>query len=58
MMDAVSTSETSVNFYDGTRFNILEGCHLRENLKSHRARLCLYGTAAANGPIFQPLADE
>jgi hypothetical protein len=39
MMEAVSTSETSVNFYETTRRNIPEGCHLhtrrRENLKSH-----------------------
>jgi hypothetical protein len=39
MMEAVRTSETSVNFYETTRRNIPEGCHLhtrrRENLKSH-----------------------
>jgi hypothetical protein len=39
MMEAVSTSETSVNFHKTTRCNIPEGCHLhnrrRENLKSH-----------------------
>jgi hypothetical protein len=40
MMEAVSTSETSVNFYETTRRNIPENCHLharrrRENLKSH-----------------------
>jgi hypothetical protein len=37
-MEAVRTSETSVNFYETTRRNIQEGCHLhtrrRENLKS------------------------
>jgi hypothetical protein len=39
MMEAVSTSETSVNFYETTRRNISEDSHLftrrRENLKSH-----------------------
>jgi hypothetical protein len=39
MMEAVSTSETSVNFYQATRRNIEEDIHLhtrrRENLKSH-----------------------
>jgi hypothetical protein len=41
MMEAVSTSETSVNFYVTTRRNIPEDNHLhtrrRENLKSHQA---------------------
>jgi hypothetical protein len=40
MMEAVSTSETSVNFYETTRRNIPEDSHLhirrRENLKYHR----------------------
>jgi hypothetical protein len=39
MMEAVSTSETSVNFYVTTRRNTPEGCYLhtrrRESLKSH-----------------------
>jgi hypothetical protein len=39
MMEAVSTSETSVNFYQTTRSNITEDTHLhtrrQENLKSH-----------------------
>jgi hypothetical protein len=39
MMEAVSTSETSVNFYQTTRRNILQDSHIRtrrrENLKSH-----------------------
>jgi hypothetical protein len=39
MMEVVSTSETSVNFYDTTRRNIPEDSRLhtrrRENLKSH-----------------------
>jgi hypothetical protein len=39
MMDAASTSETSVNFYQTTWRNNLEDSHLhtrrRENLKSH-----------------------
>jgi hypothetical protein len=38
-MEAASTSETSVNFYQTTRRNIPEDIHLRtsrrENLKSH-----------------------
>jgi hypothetical protein len=39
MMEMVSTSETSVNFYQTTRRNIPEGSHIhtrrRENLKFH-----------------------
>jgi hypothetical protein len=39
MMAAVRTSETSVCFFETTRYNILECCHLhtrrRENLKWH-----------------------
>jgi hypothetical protein len=39
MMEAASTSETSVNFYRATRRNNPEDSHLhtrrRENLKSH-----------------------
>jgi hypothetical protein len=39
MMEAVHTSETSVNLYQTTRRKISEGCHLHtrhlENLKSH-----------------------
>jgi hypothetical protein len=39
MMEAVSSSETSVNIYQTTRHNIPEDSHLhirrRENLKSH-----------------------
>jgi hypothetical protein len=29
MMDAVSTSETSINFHETTWSNIPEGCHLQ-----------------------------
>jgi hypothetical protein len=43
MMEAASTSETSVNFYQTTRRNIPEDSHLqnrrRENLKSHLEEL-------------------
>jgi hypothetical protein len=39
MMEAVSTSEMSVNFYQTTRRSVPEGCHLythrRDNVKSH-----------------------
>jgi hypothetical protein len=42
MMEAVSASETSVNFYQTTRRNNPEDSHLhtrrRENLKSHCGR--------------------
>jgi hypothetical protein len=42
MMEAESTSETSVNFYKTTRRNNPEDNHLhtrrRENLKSHNSR--------------------
>jgi hypothetical protein len=34
MMEAVRTSETSVNFYETTWCNILEGCHLHSLLRS------------------------
>jgi hypothetical protein len=41
--EAVSTSETSVNFYQTTRCNIPEDRHLhtrcRENLKSHHVQI-------------------
>jgi hypothetical protein len=36
MIDAVRTSETSVNFYETTWRNIPDGCHL-ENLKSYES---------------------
>jgi hypothetical protein len=40
MMEAASTSETSVNFYQTTRHSNSEDSHLhtrrRENLKSHK----------------------
>jgi hypothetical protein len=43
MMETVSTSETSVNFYQTTRRNIPEESHLyircRENLKTHLVNL-------------------
>jgi hypothetical protein len=29
-VEAVSTSETSVNFYETTRRNILEDCHVKQ----------------------------
>jgi hypothetical protein len=37
MIKAISTSETSINFYETARRNVREGCHTRrrENLKSH-----------------------
>jgi hypothetical protein len=45
MMEAVSTSETSVNFYQTTWRNISEDSHhynlLRENLKSHHGEKLL-----------------
>jgi hypothetical protein len=45
MMEAVSTSETSVNFYQTTRCNNPEDSDLlarrRENLKSHRVHFHL-----------------
>jgi hypothetical protein len=31
MVEAVRTSETSVNFYETTRRNIAEGCHLHHH---------------------------
>jgi hypothetical protein len=51
-MEAVSTSETSVNFYETTRRNIPEDSHLytrrRENLKSRRV---YNNTAEFNIPL-------
>jgi hypothetical protein len=47
MMEAASTSETAVNFYQATRRNNLEDIHLhtrrRENLKYHFMCLLLVG---------------
>lgn len=41
IMEVISTSETSVRFYETTRCNILDGCHVpsrrRENLKTHNS---------------------
>jgi hypothetical protein len=39
MMEAVSTSETFVNFYETTRRNVLEGNHTRrrEKVTPHNA---------------------
>jgi hypothetical protein len=53
MMEAVSTSETSISFYQTTRHNIPEDTYLhtrsRDNLKSHSQNDILsflsYGTA-------------
>jgi hypothetical protein len=46
MMEAVRTSESSVNFYETTRRHVPEGYHLyachRENLKSHNFHCCLF----------------
>jgi hypothetical protein len=45
VMEAVSTSETSVNFYQTTLHNILEDIHLhsrRENPKSHLVSLTVF----------------
>jgi hypothetical protein len=46
MMEAASTSETSVNFYETTRRNNPEDSHLHtrccENLKSHSQHLLKY----------------
>jgi hypothetical protein len=43
VMEAASTSENSVNFYQTTRHNIPEDCHLhtrrRENLKYHQVKI-------------------
>jgi hypothetical protein len=50
MMEAVSTSETSVNIYKTKRQNAPEYIHLhtrcRENLKSHFPNLRLFWLAA------------
>jgi hypothetical protein len=47
MMEAASTSETSVNFYQITRHNNPEDSHLhtrrRENLKSHKVLRRIFG---------------
>jgi hypothetical protein len=46
MMEAASTSETSVNFYQTTRYNIPEDSRLHtrrcKNLKSHQVQVMLY----------------
>jgi hypothetical protein len=47
MMEAASTSETSVNIYQTTQRNIPEGSHIhthrRENLQSHLEKSCPFG---------------
>jgi hypothetical protein len=54
MMDEVSTSETSVNFYQTTQSYNPEDSHLhirrRENLKSHLLHVMVYSS-------FFPLRD-
>jgi hypothetical protein len=59
MIEAVSTSETSVNFYETSRSSILEGCHLhtrsRENFKSHRFKVFENKLPRR---IFEPKTDE
>jgi hypothetical protein len=48
MMEAASTSETSVNFYQSKRHNIPQDSHLharrRENLKSYKGSHSLYSS--------------
>lgn len=42
VMEAVRTAKTSVDFYQATRRNIQEGCHLiscREDMKCHLMKL-------------------
>jgi hypothetical protein len=52
MMEAASTSETSVNFYETTRRNIPEDSHLhtrrRKNLKSLMKRLVCFEQMCSN----------
>jgi hypothetical protein len=51
MMEAATTSETSVNFYQTTRRNNTEDCHLhtrrRENLKSRMETVCSSETSVS-----------
>jgi hypothetical protein len=70
MMEAVRTSETSVNFYQTTRRDVPEGCHLhthrRENLKSqnawrsswHSVQLGLYWTERTKNKIAKQLLEQ
>jgi hypothetical protein len=55
MMEAVSTSETSVNFYETTRRNSLEDSHhhthRREKLKSNQAIVTFSRKALLRGVI-------
>jgi hypothetical protein len=59
MMDATSTSETSVNYYQTTRRNNPEDSHLltrrRENLKCHRDNVCFLEDRS---PICKHYLDE
>jgi hypothetical protein len=52
LMEAVSSSGKSLNFYKTTRHNIPEGSHFRtchcENLKSHQILKCLLYFAELN----------
>jgi hypothetical protein len=46
MMEAVMTSETSMNFYQSKRFNVMEDSHLHtcrhDNLKPHEMFQCFH----------------
>jgi hypothetical protein len=57
MMKAVSTSETSVNFYQRIRHNIPEESHLhtrlRENLNCHKRKNC-FQLADTSKPLSIP----
>jgi hypothetical protein len=60
MMEAVSTPESSVNFYQTTRHNILQDSHLHmrchENLESHLQNLSLDTRSPARGS--NPVSPE
>jgi hypothetical protein len=55
MLEAVSTSETSANFYGTTRHNIPKGCHLhtrrREDMNSHEHCICFVDWIRLSGHI-------
>jgi hypothetical protein len=63
MMEAVSTSETAVNFYETTRRNNPEDGQIharrRENLKSHLIKLCSHvGTPMSNLTWFNSIGPS
>jgi hypothetical protein len=57
MMEAASTSETSVNFYQTTWCNILEDSHLQGSLALERCKFEFTPSSMANQGLFTVMTD-